>query len=376
MSITPSRRARTTARTATATTLASLVLTACSGASDAPSPTSSPTSGSSGGAAPISAERCAQNRDAGPITYVTGYGWQASVGILEEVAAADLGYYEDLCLDVSLQPGTGDTAGNARLVAAGRAQLSSLGNASEILTARANGSDVVGIATLGHVPIATLLTRPDITDLTQLDGTTLGEKGDLPAPIEAMLVDAGVDVASLQEVTVGFDPSVLPRGQVDSLTAYRSNEPDLLQAQGAEFTEWAPEDYGVSGSFGAMSANPAFVAEHPTAAQDFLRATLRAFEHCTEEAQECVDLAAERDSTGTYDVDHNLAVWATESALVASSTPQDQPVGFLDAAATEAEARDAVTAGQLESVPDLEQAFDGATLAAVHDGTTLVWPAP
>ena len=378
----PSRRRRTTAaRGASVMAVAALALAGCSGSGTAadPAPSSSSSPSSSGGERLVSQERCAQNEAAGPITYITGYYSQASVGILEEIAAADLGYYRDLCLDVTIQQGNGDTAGNAKLVAAGTAQLSSLGNATEVLTARANGSDVVGIATLGHVPIATLMTMPDVTDLTQLDGTTLGQKGDLPAPIEAMLVDAGADVSSIQQVTVGYDPSVLPRGQVQSLTGYKSNEPDLLAAQGVEVKQWNPEDFGVSGSFGAMSANRDFLAEHPTAAQDFLRASLHAFEHCRadqEAAQECVDLAAERDTTGTYDVEHNLQVWDTESTLVTSSTPAGQPAGFLDVDAAEAEAADAVTAGQLESVPDLGEAFDGATMAAIHDGTELVWPAP
>ena len=370
----PSRRRWATAvRGVSAMVVAALALAGCSGSSD---PTPAPSS--SGGKQLISKERCAQNKAAGKITYITGFFAQASVGILEEIAAADLGYYRDLCLDVTIQQGNGDTAANAQLVAAGTAQLSALGNATEVLTARANGSDVVGIATLGHVPIATLMTMPDVTDLTQLDGTTMGTNGGLPAPIQAMLVAAGVDVSSVKQVLANRQTAILPRGQVQSLTGYKSNEPDLLAAQGVKVTRWNPEDFGVSGSFGAMSANPAFVRDHPTAAQDFLRASLHAFEHCEDPAaaQECVDLAAKRDTTGTYDVEHNRQVWATESKLVARSTPEGQPVGFLDPDATRAEAADAVTAGQLEAVPDLAEAFDGATMAAIHDGTTLVWPAP
>ena len=376
MATPPSRRWTTAVRGASAVAMAAVALAGCTSTSET---TPGSSSSSSGGERSISKERCAQNEAAGKITYITGYYSQASVGILEEIAAADLGYYRDLCLDVEIQQGQGDTAGNAKLVAAGTAQLSALGNATEVLTAQDNGSDVVGIATMGHVPIATLMTMPDITDLKQLDGTTLGQKGELPAPIEAMLVDAGVDVGSIEQVKVGFDPSVLPRGQVRSLTGYKSNEPDLLAQQGEEVTQWNPEDFGVSGSFAAMSANKDFLAEHPTAAQDFMRASLHAFEHCRADqqaAKECVDLAAERDTTGAYDVKHNLEVWRTESGLVASSTPDGQPVGFLDLAATKAEAADAVTAGQLKSVPDLGKAFDGSTMAAVHDGTTLVWPAP
>ena len=357
-----------------------LALAACGGAAEdaevgaaGPSSASSPPAGEE---APLTPERCAQNEAAGAITYITGYQWQASAGILEEVAAEGLGYYDALCLDVSIQPGTGDTAQNASLVAAGTAQVTSVGNEAEILTARAGGSDVTGIATLGHVPIATLMTMPEITELGQLEGTVLGQKGGLPPPIRAMLVNEGVDVDAIQQVVVGYDPSILPRGQVQSLTGYKSNEPALLADAGEQVTLWNPEDYGVTGSFAAMAVNPDFLADHPTAAQDFLRATLRAFAHCQEEPQECVDLAAERDETGTYDVAHNLDVWAAEQELVASSTPAGTPVGHLDPEKTRAEAEDVVASGLLEPDPDVEAAFDDAVLAEVYDGDTLVWPVP
>ena len=361
-----------------------LVLAGCTGGDGGAGPTTSPGSdastpdGSSPGAegAALSPERCAQNEAAGPITYLTGYYFQASAGILEQVAADELGYYDDLCLDVTLQPGTGDTAQNLSLVAAGTAQVTSVGNEAEILAARAGGSDVTGIATLGHVPIATLMTMPDVTDLRQLEGTTLGQKGELPPPIRAMLVNEGVDVDAIEQVVVGFDPSVLPRGQVQSLTGYKSNEPALLADLGEEVTQWNPEDAGVTGSFAAMAVNPAFLAEHPTAAQDFLRASLRAFAHCQEQAQECVDAAAARDQTGTYDVEHNLDVWDAEQRLVASATPAGTPVGYLDPARTATEAADVVAAGLLEPDPDVAAAFDDGVLAEVYDGDTLVWPVP
>lgn len=359
-----------------------LALTAYTSADSPAGPTTGPSpadSSTAGDGAALRAERCAEHEAAAAITYVTGYQWQSSAGILEEVAADELGYYEDLCLDVTIQPGTGDTAQNASLVAAGTAQVTSVGNEAEILTARAGGSDVTGIATLGHVPIATLMTMPDVTDLRQLEGTTLGQKGGLPPPLRAMLVNEGVDVESIEQVVVGFDPSVLPRGQVQSLTGYKFNEPALLADAGEQVTQWDPEDAGVTGSFAAMAVNPDSLADHPTAAQDFLRATLRAFAYCQGQAQKCVGFAAAREQTGGYDVDHNLDVWKTEQRLVISATPSGTPLGYLDPARTRAEAADVVVSGLLDPDPDpdpdVEAAFDDSVLAEVY-GETMVWPVP
>uniref|UniRef100_UPI00056A9204 ABC transporter substrate-binding protein n=1 Tax=Nocardiopsis sp. CNT312 TaxID=1137268 RepID=UPI00056A9204 len=210
---------------------AALLLTsACGGAQDEPEAAEA--------ASVIDDERCQTNEAAGTITYLTGFQYQSSVSILEPIAAQALGYFDELCLDVEIVPGDGNTIGNAQTVAAGTSQFTSLGNEAEILQANNAGSDVIGVATYGHVPIATLLTGPDVEDLTDLEGTTLGHKGLLPAPIEAMLNAAGVDMSQIEQVEVGYDPSVLPRGQVQSLTAFRSNEPFQLEAMGEDYTAW------------------------------------------------------------------------------------------------------------------------------------------
>lgn len=351
-----------------------LSLAACSGDAEG-SDDSAPSGSAAAEGSAISAERCAQNEAAGTITYITGYQYQSSAGILEALAADSLGYFDALCLDVEIQPGTGDTAANAQLVAAGTAQVTSLGNDAEALKAVAGGIDVTGIATWGHVPIATLMTGTDITDLTQLEGTILGHKGSLPAPLRAMLVEEGVDLDAIEQVEVGYDPTVLPRGQVQSLTGYKSNEPLLLSAMGEEVTEWNPEDYGISGSFGTIVANPAFADEHPTAVEDYLRATSKAFEYCETNGAECVGFAADVAESG-YDEEHNLEIWETESALVTESTPEGSPLGFHDDALTTSEGEALFASGELDELPTVSDVFDPSFLTAIYDGTELVWPAP
>ncbi len=319
------------------------------------------------------ASRCTANRDAGTITYLTGYQFQASASILAPVAADGLGYFRDLCLTVALRPGTGDTGVNSRLVAAGTVQLSDVGSESDLLVARAHGVDVVGVATYGHVPADTLLTMPATTDLKQLEGHTLGQKGILPPSIDAMLVAAGVDVGRIKQVKVGFDPSVLPRGQVQALTAYKSNEPLTLADRGTTVRQWDPERYGVVGSFGTVIANRTLLTQHPQAVQDFLRASLHAYAYCQDHVDQCVHFAAQRSSPG-FDEKHNQAVWQRESALVASSAVPGKPLGVVDTARTAQEAQVLVSSGQLSAVPDLGPAFDAAPLAAIYDGSTLRWP--
>ncbi len=378
------RRARATLLAACAAGV--LALASCGDAGDAAPQTPdtsqpSPSSGTAdeptdGRGSAVSPERCAANEAAGPITSITGYQLQASASILDVVAADGLGYFDAVCLDVTVQPGTGDASANAQLVAAGTAQIADVGGQADLLRAADNGIDVTGVATLGHVPIATLMTLPDVTDLTQLEGTTLGHKGQLPPPISGMLTAAGVDLGSVRQVTVGFDPSVLPRGQVDALTGYRSNEPNTLRAAGTEVTTWDPQDYGIPGSFGTTIVNPGFAAEHPTAVEDFLRAALHAIDTCEQQARECVEIAAERAGAG-YDVDHNVEIWTTEHELVTGSTPPGSPVGALTTEEVAAEGRALVDEGALDALPDVGALVDPSIVPALHDEDgELLWPAP
>ncbi|WP_233188923.1 ABC transporter substrate-binding protein [Subtercola sp. Z020] len=357
--------------------VSALALAGCAGTSTSPGSSSGPTVGSSAGSQTISADRCASNRAAGTITYVTGFQYQSSASILPFLAAKELGYFDALCLTVEVQPGSGDTAGNAQLVAAGTATVTDLGSDSDLLLAQANGVGVTAVATYGQVPITTLMTGTDVTDLKQLEGTTLGQKGQLPAEIAAMLVADGVDVAKINQVVVGYDPTVLPRGQVQSLTGYKSNEPLTLKADGDAITEWNPEDYGIPGTFGTVVVNPAFALANRTATEDFLRAAFHAYGHCESNADECVGLAAKLAGGGdSYDTAHNVQVWQTETALVAASRPAGAPLGALNPELMAKEVGFLVDSGQLATAPDTATFVDPSFVAAISSGSELIWPAP
>jgi len=349
-----------------------LLLAACGGSDEEPTGGSTP-SESAGSA--ISAERCAQNEAAGKITYITGYQFQASASILDPIAADALGYFDALCLDVEIQPGTGETAQNAQLVAAGTAQISSIAGNGDVLVNVANGVDVQAVAMFGHVPVATLMTEPSVTDLGQLEGTTLGQKGALPVTIEAMLRADDVDLDSITQVVVGYDPTVLVRGQVQSLTGYKSNEPLTLEAMGEDVTLWNPEDYGVPGSIATTIVNPEFLTEHRTAVEDFLRAQLRAYAYCEDNTDECVADAAELSQAG-YDTEHNVQVWQTESGLVDDSLPDGQVLGQIDDAAVQTEGDFLVQMGQIDAVPDLSTLVVPDLVTSLYTDGELVWPAP
>ncbi|MDQ1131302.1 ABC transporter substrate-binding protein [Microbacterium sp. SORGH_AS_0888] len=345
-------------------TALTLLLSACSGsAGDAPS----------GDSSLISADRCAENKAAGPITFLTSYNYVASPGLLDVITAKEQGLFADLCLDVTIQPGSN----NAQLVSAGTAQFAGVGSPSDVMVAIANGADISGIATYGNTTANSLLTMPSITSLTQLEGTTVGYKGAIPPQISAMLAAAGVDSSKINWVSVGYDPTILPQGQVTGLTAYKSNEPLVLAAKGEKVTEWDPASYDVKSAFNTQIVNNTFKKEHPTAVEDFLRASLHAYGWINESDDNLTQALgyASALSDAGYDMDLSRERWKTEVGLVEKTQPADLPIGGQNVAQWTPEADMLVQYKLVPSAPDLSAAIDTSFIDAIYTGTTLIWPA-
>lgn len=334
------------------------------------------TAGTTGSAVP--AQRCAQNEAAGKVTFMTGYYYQASTSILEVMAAQKLGYFTDQCLDVEIQPGPGDTSQNAKLVASGKVQLTGLAE-QDVIQANANGLKITGLSSYSDAGLDVLMTPTDVSDLSQLDGKTVGEKGWVPMAVQAMMEKAGVDWKSLKLVKVGYDPTILPRGQVDALTGFVSNEPKVLEASGHPVKVWQPADFGVPSSLGSFAANPAFATAHPTAVQDFLRAVFKAYQYCAVPAhvKECIGFAREYAGPQQFDQEHETAVWTTE-VQVAKDNPLPGRWGGVDLANVRRLADLVTRYGEQrvspeQAVKDFDPSFAGAV---VDDRGRVVWPAP
>jgi ABC-type nitrate/sulfonate/bicarbonate transport system substrate-binding protein len=322
--------------------------------------------------APVQSARCAANRAAGTITYLTGFGWQASVGILDPIAAQAQGFYSQLCLKVLLKPGTGDPTSTSQLVAAGRATISELGSASDAIQAAAGGIPVEAVATYGNTAANTLLTMTSVTNLRQLDGKTIGYKGAMPPIITAMLEKAGVNMKSLKEVSVGYDPTILPRGQVQGLTAYKSNEPVQLRDEGYKIHEWDPDAFGLHGTFNVLDVNRSWAKAHPRSLEDFLRATFHAFYWCRSHVTTCIHDAAHYQAG--YNLNQNAQRWQLESGEVMATLLPGHGVGFEDRAQWQPEYRLLLADHLITHPVDLASIIAPAYVDAIYRGRALLWP--
>ena len=171
----------------------------------------------------ISHAECEANRAVGPITYVSPFGFDVSGGIIDVFAAQKLGFFRQMCLTVTVDAAAQD---GDELVSAGRAQVTNIGGAATLLEVVANGSNLVGVATLADTTDEAVVTPKSVTSLRGLEGQTLGYHTAVGVAVQAMMAKAGVDVTKVDLVsTTNYTPDQVVNGTVDGLQVYQSNEP-------------------------------------------------------------------------------------------------------------------------------------------------------
>ena len=329
------------------------------------------------------ADRCAANEAAGTITYLTGFDFAATASIVDVIVADANGYYDDMCLDVEITPSF--STANYPLVAENDAQFASGGSFSEVVAfAAANDTDFVVTAVEGPTAIDSLIVKPGVaTELEDLAGSTIGVKGKLPPSVAAMLATAGlVENEDYETVLLdGFDPTAhIAIESIDGFPGYKSNEPGALDRAGIEFDLFDPLDYDIPGSFGVVYGNAGFIAEHPTAAEDFMRATMLGLADAIADPEAAANTAVELINSGGnpnfLSPEGEVFRWTTDAALISELTPAGTGYGVADAAALQNELDTYAEVGLFgDAETPTASDYLSDILDRIYADAVVIWPA-
>lgn len=368
-------------------TLISFTLLAVACGDDTDNDTDNDTGGvkavEAGQAFPI--DRCAANKAAGTIKYNTGFDYAAAASILEVIVAESKGYYDDLCLTVEITPSF--STANYPLVAANDVQFSSSGSFSELASfSAANEAELVALSVDGHAAIDVLMVKPEkAASLADLKGATIGIKGALPPAVAVMLQQEadladGTDFATV--LLEGFDPNA--HWAIEDVTAipgWRSNEPGALERAGATFEVYDPADFGIPGSFGLIYTNQAFLTAHPSAAEDFMRATMQGLADAIADPDAAAAIAVERINGGGnpsfLSPEGETFRWRTDAQAIVETTPSGSNIGVPIAKELEAQVKAYADVGVYgdAGAPPTDGRFDPDLLAGLYDEDgTIIWP--
>jgi len=328
-------------------------------------------------------ERCAANERAGTVTFLTGFDYAAASSIVDVIAADAAGYYDDLCLDVEIRPGF--SSGNYPQVASGNAQFASGGSFSEIVSfSAANDAQFIAATVEGRSAIDTLIIKSgEASELSELTGSTIGVKGKLPPSIDVMLRGEGlVEGDDFDTVLLdGFDPLAhIAIPAIVGLPGWKSNEVGTLEREGVGIHLFDPLDFGVPGSFGVIFTSVEFVEEHPTAAQDFVRATMHGLADAVSDpeaaANAAVDLITSNGNPNFLSPEGEVFRWQTEAALILQGTPEDIGLGVPDIETLQTELDAYAAVGLFGDATPVAADYVADLSAGVYDTmATVIWPA-
>lgn len=319
------------------------------------------------------AARKALNEAAGEITYVTGYYYAASPPDIQMFVADELGYFDELGLNVNILPGL-DFEG-MKFLAAGQAQIASAGTPSLVIQSVASGAEITGVATYGSVGTSALMVMADsgITSPKDLVGKTIGFHGALPPNMITMLKNEGVDPMTVKGVSVGYDPTVLSTGSVDALTVYKSNEPYQLEKMGEKVNIIDPGQYGAETSFGTVVVSNKFAEKNPTAVEDFLRALAKAHEYAVLNPDAALEILATR-SESLYDLEAETNRWYVEKDIVEGNRESGVGIGSQTVEQWQREVDMLLEAQVIPQKIDVNSVMSNAYNEAIFDGANVIWP--
>jgi ABC-type nitrate/sulfonate/bicarbonate transport system substrate-binding protein len=334
-------------------------------------------------AQPFPAERCAANKAAGTITYLSGFDYSAAASIIDVLVAERAGYYRALCLDVVTKPNL--STDNYPLIAANQGQFASGGSFGEMVDfAGRNDAGFVALSVEGRTGIDELITKKGAIDsLDDVKHKTIGVRGTITASVKAMLLKAGLtegeDYDSVQ--LEGLDPTVqIDLPNIIGFPAYKSNEPLELATAGIPFDAWDPAKYAIPGSFGVIYTNRTFLDQHPTAAADFMRATMRGLADALADpgaaAQVAIDKINANGNPNKLSPVGEVARWKVESGLVSGLSSLSEPPGVPQPELLQAEVTTYGQIGVFSGLePDWTQYVDQDLVKDLYADGALIWPA-
>jgi NitT/TauT family transport system substrate-binding protein len=332
---------------------------------------------------PFSAARCEANQAAGTITYLSSFDFAATASIVEVLVAEEQGYFDDLCLDVEVKPSF--SVANYPELAANNAQFSSGGSFSEVVDfAAKNEAEFVVLAVEGKTGIDALIVKDGgPTDLEGLRDSTIGVKGKITPSVAAMLKQAGLTEGTDYTTVLldGFDPKVhIEVPNIVGFPGYKSNEPKQLEAADIPFTLFDPAESGIPGSFGVLYTNATFLNEHPTAAQDFMRAAMKGLADAVADPAAAAEIALgfinANGNAMFLSPEGETARWAVEAKLVVD-TNTATALGVPELELLTDEVTTYAEIGLFDgTAPDITPYVDTALISGVYaDDRTVIWPA-
>lgn len=255
--------------------------------------------------------------------------WISNAQAAGPFTALEKGFFEEEGLNVNINPG-GPDANSITLVAAGSDNFG-LHDTGSLILARAEGLPLISIATFWqkHPGCVFALEESGIKTLKDFEGKKLGFKEGGPWILtQAMLIASGVDLDSIEKLSVGFGIAPIMTGDVDLLTAFCTNEPLATAREGKPAVTFLPYDYGVETSAEALFTTNKYLAAHPEVATGMVRAIRRGWEYALANKEEAIKIVLKYGGE-ELDFDQQLEQLEAQESFILTPDAQEHGIGYM-----------------------------------------------
>jgi len=259
--------------------------------------------------------------------------WAPNTNHIGVYVAEELGYFDDVGLDVEILPY--GTTSATELVSEGAADFG-IGGQASVQMGRTAGLDIVSVYRVTQTDTGRLVVLEENDDLARpadLDGLTFGGFG---APLYTALAESTIQGdggrGEFEEVTLDTGAyEALSQGRIDFTLSVSTWENLQAELEGRPYREFRYQDFGVpqQQATGIVSSDR-FIEQHPERAAAFVQAVARGYAYAADNPNDAADLLIEAnaDTLGNaVDLVHRSAeLMATDGFL----TMEGRAIGVVD----------------------------------------------
>ncbi|MFT5881082.1 MAG: diguanylate cyclase (GGDEF)-like protein, partial [Moritella sp.] len=205
---------------------------------------------------------------------------------------------------------------------------------SDILIAKANGSEIVAMAAIFQHSPAALLTLKDrgINQIDELDNKRillLPERQDIE--LIALLRKLKINSINMQEQATGRDINYLVNNQFDAFSIKLTNGPYNMVRQRVKPIIFVPKDYGIDFYSDYLFTSTQELIEHPERVEAVLDAVLKGWEYALAHTEETLDIMLQHRNPGAATEANRRSVLQYQlSTMRDYILPEFIPLGYIN----------------------------------------------
>jgi NitT/TauT family transport system substrate-binding protein len=257
-------------------------------------------------------------------------GWLANAQMAGDFTAIGKGYFKDAGIDLKIQPG-GPNIDPIQIVAGGGVPFGNVSSVAVLVNARSRGLPVKAFGTvLQRHPFAFIfLTKSGIHTPKDFEGKTIGIQATARPLLEAVLAKYEIPKDKVKVQFVGGDTRPLITGQVDVITGWIIDAPQVEAVrQAGSYGYFKLWDLGIHLYAYTYFTTDRVLSERKDVLARFLAASAKGWTYAAEHPDEAVDWVLKAAPALSRPLE--LQTWKNEIPYMSSPLTKQHGFGYMD----------------------------------------------